>query len=276
MNIQKDNKYYRIDVDKFLIARILYIKITNFDKTRNRYSYETISSEVDRRFEIPETEEERLLKKYNRFHLDDRKSGGAVSGGASYEEGDLLGSVTEEDILKKIEERREQNERALESSLRCPITGGRLISLGSDLNVMDGPATWVVEGHEDVKWYVDPRRHKVFQGQGCYTWYGEKKEWVEQIEICDGWKFVDKPKTPEEEAAVQKIIHDYEEKKRNDKEEYERKVASREITPTPSLNIKRVFAKTVDMDVVEVRPLSPPSNFLFYVDYKYNTDSDES
>lgn len=274
MNIQKNNYYYRIDVDQFLIAQILYLKVVHLDRDRNHYNYKVISHEIDRRFEIPETEEERLIKKYNKFpsYTDERQRGAPISGGGIYEEGDLLDSVTEEDILKKIEERREMESRRVLNALRCPITGGRLICLGSDINVMDGPITWIVEGHENMKWYVDPRRSSVFQGHGYYKWDQKKGVWVEQIKIYGGSKFVNKPQTQEEKDKIDQLEKEWEEKKKKDKEEYERKVASGEITPLLPFGVKQIHFKTLNLEDVNVSPLPPPSGTIFYVDYKINND----
>ena len=102
----------------------------------------------------------------------------------------------------------------------------------------------------------------------------EEKEWREQIRICGGWKFVDKPKTPEEEDAVQKIIQEYEEKERVRKEEYERKVASGEITEALFPVAIKVQPRTVAFEEVKVKPMSLPSPLLNYMDFKSGDEDD--
>jgi hypothetical protein len=37
---------------------------------------------------------------------------------------------------------------------------------------------------------------------------------------------------------------------------------------------KSVFAKVISLDMIEVKPLGPPSGVLNYVDYQYNGDAD--
>jgi len=277
MNIEVGKRYYTIDVNQYLIVKTSYVEITSFDPLRDihHYLYKCIDETVDRRFEIPETEEERLQKKYGRnsyfngYSNGREYSGKSISGGGTYREGMFFDAITEEDILKAVDERKEQNQRALDNALRCPKTGGRLIFLGGDPNVRDGDLHYIVEGHENVRWSTGSRWfHDIYRGHGNWKWYAEEKEWREQIKICDGWKYVDKPKTPEEEIAVQKIIDDYEEDKRKRKEEYDRKVASGEINP----NENRFYATTISLDKVEVRPMSPPTGLLSYMDFKYKDD----
>jgi len=274
MNIEVGKRYYTIDVNQYLIVKTSYVEITSVDEKRNQYSCKYIDQTIDRRFEIPETEEERLQKKYGRHSYfngygDRECTGKSISATGTYREGIFFDAITEDDILKSVEERKEQNQRVLDTDLKCPLTGGRIIRLGGDPNVRDGDLHYIVEGHEDVRWTTGSRWFfDIYRGRGYFKWYAEEKEWREQVKICDGSKYVDKPKTPEEEIAVQKIIDDYEEDKRKRKEEYDRKVASGEINP----NENRFYATTISLDKVEVRPMSPPTGLLSYMDFKYKDD----
>jgi hypothetical protein len=277
MNIEIGKRYYTIDVNQYFIVKTAYVEITSVDEKRNQYSCKYIDETVDRRFEIPETEEERLQKKYgsnpyfNGYSNGREYSGKSISSTGTYREGIFFDVITEDDILKAVEERKEQNQRALDTALKCPLTGGRIIRLGGDSMVRDGDLHYIVEGHENVRWTTGSRWFfDIYRGHGNWKWYAEEKEWREQIKICDGSKYVDKPKTPEEETAVQKIVDDYEEDKRKRKEEYDRKVASGEIKPDNF--IKRYYAKTIDLDKVEVRPMSPPTGLLSYMDFKTSDD----
>ena len=276
MNIEVGKRYYTIDVNQYLIVKTSYVEITRIDPLRDiyHYSYKCIDQTVDRRFEIPETEEERLQKKYGRnpyfngYSNGRNYSGKTISGTGTYRDGMFFDAVTEEDVLKAVEERKEQNQRALDSALRCPITGGRLIFLGGDPDVRDGDLHYIVEGHENMRWSTGSIWfYDIYRGHGNWKWYAEEKEWREQIRICGGWKYVDKPKTPEEEAAVQKLIDDYEEGERNRKEDLERKLANGEIKNLFPNTIK-VQAKTIGIDNVDVRPMSPPMGIINYMDYK--------
>jgi hypothetical protein len=275
MNIEVGKRYYTIDVNQYLIVKTSYVEITSFGPLRDIHHYQCkyIDQTIDRRFEISETEEERLQKKYGRHSYfngygDRECTGKSISATGTYREGIFFDAINEEDILRAVEERRKQNQRALDNELRCPLTGGRLIRLGGDPGVMDGSINWIVEGHEDMRWETGTRWfHDIFSGHGYFKWYGEEREWREQIKICGGWKFVDKPKTPEQEVAVQKIIDDYEESERKRKEEYERKLAAGEIKNLFP-NMIQVFAKTIDLDKVEVRPMSAPTGLLNYMDFK--------
>ena len=67
--------------------------------------------------------------------------------------------------------------------------------------------------------------------------------------------------TPQEEidAKIEKEAEERAERKRL----YEARVASGEIDP---LQIRRVTPSTISSDLVEVRPLPPPSGMLFYMD----------
>lgn len=226
MNIEKKQAYYRVLVDDFLIVDIIKIIIEG-EISPKRYRYKAIEHTINSEYELSESEEERLKKKYgfNNWFFDDRENrddNRIVSGVATFEKGDLVEEITDKYILQKVNEKKEQLEKNSENFLKCPITGGRLVNLGSDRNVIDGPCCWIVEGYEDVRYETSPwvRGNIFFGSDSCYKWYADKKEWKEQISICDGNKFVDKPKTAKQEENIQKIISEYEEKNKKELVDY--------------------------------------------------------
>ena len=59
--------------------------------------------------------------------------------------------------------------------------------------------------------------------------------------------------------------------------ENERKTANGEIEPGPELKkviakIKKVIAKTIGLDLVEVKPMNVPTGTLYYIDFKYKNE----
>jgi hypothetical protein len=221
MKIEAGKYYYKVDVNQYLIAIIQRIKLTK-EKSPGRFKYKVIEQTVDRSYELPETIEEKLKKRYLGYgdYFSERDINNTIGGERSFKEEDLVEEISQAYILERVEKRRSQLQRAEESTLYCPITGGRLVCVGQERHLMDGSILWVAvdyEGKELLKWETGSRWFSgIFDNpiHGYYKWYEEEKEWRKQVRCEGGWRFVDEPKTPEEEETLKQINAKYEEEER--------------------------------------------------------------
>ena len=164
------------------------------------------------------------------------------------------------------------------TGLLCPITGSPLIYDGYEWGTMDGDFYYHAESDPTIKFESNMR--SVF-----YELVGGEKEWgmtgSERVlsrryfkpEANGTWSewFAVKshgfPKlfpigTPSEEVLAWQA--EDERKHLEHKAEYDRKVASGEITPwiVPMVNFG-----TIANDLVEVKPMDPPSGQIFYFEH---------
>ena len=281
MKIEAGKYYYKVDVNQYLIAIIQRIKLTK-EKSPGRFKYKVIEQTVDRTYELFETIEEKLKKRYLGYgdYFSERVINNTIGGERGFKEEDLVEEISQAYILERVEERRRQLLKVEEGTLYCPITGGRLVCVGQERHVMDGSILWVAvdfEGKELLKWETGSRWFSgIFDNptHGYYKWYAEEKEWRKQVRCEGGWRFIDEPKTPEEEEELKRINAKYEEEERKRKEEYERKLAAGEITSLLPV-MKQVFAKTIDLNIVEVKPMGGPTGQIFYLDSPFDFEDED-
>jgi hypothetical protein len=101
-----------------------------------------------------------------------------------------------------------------------------------------------------------------------YFVLNDDKTWTEHIRIESGNLVpIDTPQSEIDEANEQ-YRKEREERQRN----YDDQVARGEIIP---LNFTPVYAKTVALDLVEVKPMAPPKSMLHYLDYKIDASKYE-
>ena len=281
MKLEVGKFYYKVDVNQYLIVITQRIKLTK-EKSPGRFKYKVIEQTVDRSYEISETIEEKLKKKYHGYdgYFSGREIRNTLGGESNFNEKDLFEEISQFYILERVEERKKQLQRVEESQLYCPITGGRLICVGQERGVMDGSNLWVAvdyEGKELLKWETGSRWISYIYDNptyGYYKWYPDEKEWRKQVRCEDGWTYVDEPKTPEEQVALDKRNSDYREEQKKRDEEYQRKLASGEIKVLFPIFTK-VFAKTMDLNITEVKPMNGPSGQLFYLDSPFDFEDED-
>jgi hypothetical protein len=162
----------------------------------------------------------------------------------------------------------EKNE--IETNLLCPITGERLIWIGSDVHVMDPDSFYKPTNTPNIIYARHPFSYNLFRlvensynhcqpGKKFFR-LNEDNSWTEMILIKEIDKLVEIDTNQEE---IDKLISKILEEKRKKKEDYDEKVRNGQITPI-TIDIKKVEAQQIGLDLVEVKPLSPPSSIIFF------------
>lgn len=182
---------------------------------------------------------------------------------------------------------REKEEPTLFDYL-CPLTGEKLYNYGSDMHTMDGPCTIKTENGKQVyeKWPRDwgvtlypanttrrgflwiPSLNEEYWDRAAWNFnplWKDIPEWKEFVEVAGKHLFLDDPFFDDRKKRVEIA---YEADKHLRQLEYDRKVASGEITPGPFM--KRVVFQTTKIEDVKICPLPAPNGLLFYMDYKIN------
>jgi len=146
---------------------------------------------------------------------------------------------------------------------QCPITGGKLVVADTQpwMHTLDGPTTYNVDGHPNIVWEDWPRSGNMWiaevRGEETRYFEQENNELKELVRIGDS--YFDKPTTLEEQEKVDKLTQEYNQERREKQDEYERLVKEGKVVDT------RIYAKTIPNEKIEVRPMSAPSNDLFYM-----------
>ena len=169
---------------------------------------------------------------------------------------------------------RYSDEYPRDTGLLCPITGSRLMNTGHEEHVMDGLSFYAAESDpKAIRYSRHPFAYNLFYTLSSDEFerifrLNDDRTWTEMIYVFGKLLFpID---TPNE--VIAKELREYEEKEAARLAEYERKVANGEITPGPAL--QRVVAQTIGLDIVEVKPMSPPNCTLNFIDYTYNNDDE--
>ena len=173
----------------------------------------------------------------------------------------------------------------------CPITGRPLYNHDHDMDIYDGPSTIKTDDGKRVyeKWPRDwgytlypvgntrkgfmwiPSLDEEHWERAAWNfnplWKGIP-EWKEFIEVCGKKLFLDDLFF---EDRKKRIEVSYETERHLRQLDYDRRVASGEITPGPF--IKRVVFQTAKIEDVKVCPFPAPSGLLFYMDYKIDEKS---
>jgi len=154
----------------------------------------------------------------------------------------------------------------------CPITGSRLMYTGHEEHVMDGLSFYAAESDpKAIRYSRHPFAYNLFYTLSSGEFerifrLNDDRTWTEMIYVFGKLLFpIDTPND-----VIAKELREYEEKEAARLAEYERKVASGEITPGPKL--QRVVAQTNGLDLVKVKPISPPNCILNFIDFKYGND----
>lgn len=163
-------------------------------------------------------------------------------------------------------------EHPYKTGLTCPITGKQLMYVGSEVPyILDGYSYYEPENNvEKIRYRKHPRSYLYEEiSSRRYFKPSEDGAWVEYIKIkgLDGLFPIDITK-----KEISRERKTQQEEKRKRKAEYKawwnsltKKEQQEEIRRRP----KRVFATTVNIENVEVCPMKPPTNELFYMDFKY-------
>lgn len=170
--------------------------------------------------------------------------------------------------------------KPVDSGLTCPITGGRLMSIGYESHVMDPDSFYQSENDPTLYFACHPfsrtvyrliERPSMMDKAIRYFVLNEDSSWTEHVRIKSG-KLVPID-TPKEE--IEAADREYEEDRERRKREYEERVARGEITEFFPI-MKPVYAKTVSIGEVKVQPMSPPSGILNYLDVQFQHKPAES
>jgi len=160
------------------------------------------------------------------------------------------------------------------TGLLCPITGVELLYRGHEIDVRDGLSFYSPIDNTEIVYGRHPFNYHIYFTIAHYgnnwevneRWFrlNDDKTWIELIkEPVSGDLFtIDTPK-----KELKKHAREYTKEYKLRQAEHKRKVASGEIIPGPKF--KRVYASTVRLDIVEVKPMSSPICELNYLDFKY-------
>jgi hypothetical protein len=158
-----------------------------------------------------------------------------------------------------------------DSGLTCPITGGRLMSIGYERHVMDPDSFYQSENDPTLYFASHPFSRTVYrlvERPGMmerairYFVLNDDISWTEHVIIESGNLVpIDTPQD-EIDAVNEKYRADQEERRKT----YEARVASGEIVPSLFPTALRVLPKMVSAEQVEVKPMEPPKGMLFYLD----------
>ena len=164
-----------------------------------------------------------------------------------------------------------------DSGLTCPITGGKLLYIGYELAVMDPDSFYQSEKDPTLYFACHPFSRSVYrlidrpsmmEKSKRYFVLNEDKSWTEHIKIENGNLVpIDTPQSEIDEAN-EKYKKEKEERRRN----YDERIKRGEIIP---LNSTQVYDKFVSLDIIEVKPMAPPTNMLFYLNYKIDSSKFE-
>jgi hypothetical protein len=164
-----------------------------------------------------------------------------------------------------------RSSKPTDSGLTCPITGGRLMSIGYERDVMDPDSFYQSENDPTLYFACHPFSRTVYRlidrpsmmvRAIRYFVLNADKTWTEHIKIeSENLVPIDTPQSEIDEAN-EKYRKEREEFRRN----YDEQVARGEIIP---LTFIQVPVKTVALDEVEVKPMGPPSGILHYMNFTY-------
>lgn len=173
----------------------------------------------------------------------------------------------------------------------CPITGQKMLNYGSDMHTMDGPSTIKTEDGKrsydmwprswGITLYASNNTSRGFiwipslkeqhwerAAHNFNPLWKDIPEWKEFVEVAGKHMFLDDPlfedrkKRAEVADQVDRHLRQL---------DYDRRVASGEITPGPFMT--KVLFQTMKIEDVKVCPMSAPSNMLFYLDYKIDAQN---
>lgn len=159
------------------------------------------------------------------------------------------------------------------TNLICPITGSILMDDGSDNHVMDSDNFYFASSDKSIKFARHPFSWNLFR-QIEYRHVGEHGIRFYYLQKDNTWEeYVDDKRTSKlfpintPQSEIEEYIQNEEMERQERKRKYNEGVANGTIIPLP--NGIRVAARLIEIDNVTVQPLSPPSENLFYTNFKY-------
>ena len=153
--------------------------------------------------------------------------------------------------------------------LLCPITQSELVYIGYDEGVMDGNSYYSPISDSTIKFAVHPFSTNIYTQveSASYTAKDiryfkllEDHTWQElkKVPHGDGLFPINQNDTEWDEACAKALIR------------YEAYVAKQKYWDEHPNEDPRVRAKTIANDLVQVVPMSAPSNMFFYIDMQHN------
>ena len=155
------------------------------------------------------------------------------------------------------------------TGLKCPVTGSELLQDKGDEFVRDPDSVYHAESDPTIKFLRHPFSWKVFRQVDRdekairYFRLNDDNSWTELKSIPGSSSLfpIDTPENdPEWIVAVQKGLDNLEKRRRQ--EEYWKEHPEED---------PRYFSRLDATEIVEVRPMAPPSSKLLYFDFTYKT-----
>ena len=156
------------------------------------------------------------------------------------------------------------------TNMLCPISGFRLMYVGSDYHVMDADSYYQSEFDPTIIYANHPFSRNVYRLIESRSIMAKTIRYfvLEEDNILKEYCSLLNGKLVPIETPVEEIEKANEEYKNSEilrKEEYEKKVASGEITP---IYAKQIFCKTISPELISVKPMDYPKGIVFFNDYK--------
>lgn len=144
---------------------------------------------------------------------------------------------------------------------KCPFTGENLYYTGRQSFIMDGPSYYENESGT-IKYSVCPRM-QFFSNNGIHYRFKDGK-WVEYISFYNKWILKETS-----EKDKKKLIKNY---KREKRLLFINRILIKlrlRKNPFRNIKIKNIKAQTIALDLVSVKPMSPPLGKLLFLDFIY-------
>jgi len=268
----KGDIVYSVDVNQRLLVNVNKLIINSFffnDRPETNtyiYSYIGLENNVIKDYEITESQEISELDRYPGKHI----SGSCVESHL-YSKEEL-----ESAIQRRLEERiqQEENSRIAAEKFRCPLTGGKIIQQKQNSFILDGPTYYKVEGSE-VVWETYPRdwKYRVYhtkykEVEYVFEYFGDGN-WKE-LQLIEGDTgigfYVDKRLYDSGDEAILKEVKDFLEKEKLEHQKWKDKVEGGAFNSVSFPLIKTVIPSFEKTELIEVKPLSPPTGLLNYLE----------
>ena len=159
------------------------------------------------------------------------------------------------------------------NEILCPITGSKLVYVGHDHGVMDGNSYYSPEADKTIIFARHPFQRDIFRlvkRQGItekairyFKLLDKHNSWQELKKVPNGDALfpIDTPEDDAEwVAAVQEVIE--RERKRQEQNKYWDEHPDED---------PRIFARTIKMETVEVKPMDVPRGVINYMDFNYES-----
>lgn len=147
------------------------------------------------------------------------------------------------------------------NNLKCPITGSKLIFVGEDEHCRDGNSYYSPIDNPKIVYSVWPRRANIYTLENNDN---PKKQRYFLLKEDDSW--TEMKRVPHGDGLFPKKYYGIKWKKACAEAlvRYQKRLEQIEYWKEHPEEDPRVFAKLISFDLVEVRPMGPPSGILYF------------